>query len=270
MVNTLSVQKTLVRALVSTAVVSAFGFTAAAQSSDDALVEEYAAILQQIEDMKLNIAHKNTYVAHQQEEIALLQKEIAGAEALNSTIEPMLKKMAEEAEAVMSTDLPFKAAERFARLDSFKESLAVPEVAPVEKLRKGLNVLSAEVEYGQTLEAYAGDNPVNNAGSRFAACQEDMNSSACGLTEDNEEKLQEGASLANLRAELQDGTFLRYGRMSLAYMQHDGSEGYRYDPTSKEWTPVGGPKMIELRRAIRIARGEAAPGVVTAPIYMMN
>jgi len=269
-VTTLFVRKTLVCTLLSTTIAMSFGATASAQSADDNRVAEYAALLQQIENMKLNIAHKNTHIAHQQEEIALLRKEIAGAEALNSTIEPMLKKMAEEAEAVISTDLPFKAAERFARLDSFKDSLNGSEVAPVEKLRKGLNVFAAEVGYGQTLEAYPGDNPVNNAGARFTACQEDVNSTACGITEDITKKMGDGATLTNLKADLQDGTFLRYGRMALSYMQHDGSEGYRYDPTSKEWTPVGGPKMGELRRAIRIARGEAAPGVVTAPVQMMN
>jgi len=51
--------------------------------------------------------------------------------------------------------------------------------SPADKMRKLLNIYSAEVGYGQSLHAYDGDSPVQgNAGKRRQACSENAGSAA--------------------------------------------------------------------------------------------
>ena len=60
--------------------------------------------------------------------------------------------------------------------------------------------------------------------------------------------------------------FIRFGRTSLVYVSKDESEIAIYNLGSKGWDVLTGADAIQLRQAIRIAKGEAAPGVVFAPV----
>jgi len=241
--------------------------TSFAQSSDNEA--RYSALLGQIENAKLSILQRESYVANQRAEMESLQAQISGSKGVIGTVQPMLEKMVAAIEIEIQKDVPFKMGERLARLDKLKEDIASPEVRPSEKMRSALRIYDIEVGYGQTLEAYSGNHPTS-PGARLTACEADIQSEACGLSDSLTEKMAAGATLRDIRGEITDGTYLRYGRLSLAYQQFDASEALRYDSASKEWVVLSGGQALELERGLRTARGEAAPTVVNAPVYVAN
>ncbi len=266
-----STLKTYAKLTLSGLAISACAFSlSAAQDSGDANAEEYATLLQQIADTKLTIAHQEVYIASQEAKIADLEAQIESAGGLVESVGPMLDKMAAAISDEIDADIPFKSEERFNRLGDFQDTVADAEALPADKMRKALNIYNAEVAYGQTMEAYDGDHP-NNPGGRYAACLENASSSTCALSEKQVERMEEdGVTIEQMKNELKDGSYLRYGRMALVYNAADNSETLRYDPTAKAWERVTGGRALDIRRAVRIAKGESAPGVVEAPIYLAN
>lgn len=237
--------------------------------------DQYAAILQQIENVKLETAQKEVYIKTQEEKIASLKAQMAGIPATSATVEPLLQKMAVSIENEINSDYPFKPVERFARLDDFRETLADKEASPGQKMRKALNIYGIEVGYGNMVAAYVGNNP-KTPSTRYAACEADESSKACGLTEDHKKKMGyidgkptgNGASVSDLKSELMDGAYLHYGRLALVYLEFDSSEAWRYDKEAKDWVELSGSDIIGVRRSVRIARGQSAPGVVAAPVML--
>jgi len=240
-----------------------------AQDSVDR-VAEYEALLKEINDVKTSIAFQQAQMQTQQAEIESLQAQIESVPALTESVAPMLASMSSEIEKQIAADVPFKLAERYNRLAAFQESIAEGTTASAgEQMRRALGIYGIEAGYGSTVEAYAGDHPDEaRAGERYTACEADTDSLACGLDDDQKKALVENAPLDALKADLMDGDYLRYGRLSLVYSQHDGSQALRYDPTTKEWVELGGNQRLEIRRAVRMAKGESAPAVVNAPIYV--
>jgi len=258
------------------AVTGAMVHPALAQSSQDAAVKEYAQVLQRIADLKTTIAHQEVYIDSQKAEMESLRAQIAEVKETVKAIDPMLDKIQVAVAAEIESDLPFNAVERFGRLDGFRESLADGSgAAPIVKMRRALSILEAEVAYGQTVTAYNGDNPDQaKAGQRFAACEEDSASSICGLSEDQAEEMENAAdadkdkTLQSLKTDLKDGYYLRYGRLALAYAEHDYSEVLLFDPKDKAWQKVSGAQEFEIRRAVKSARGEAAPAMLNVPVLI--
>jgi len=230
---------------------------------------EYARVLAAIENAELNIAQREAYISTQKATIASLEKQIAGTAGLIESVGPMLDKMVTAIEGEINQDIPFLPGIRFQRLDKLKSDIADPANTPGNKMRSALMIYDIEVGYGQSLEAYGGQSPTN-PGARYAACEADINSAGCNLGEALTEKLEAGATLRDLRNEVFDGSYLRYGRLALAYQQFDGSVTMRYDANTKEWVELSAGQALEVERGLRTARGEAAPNVVKAPVYISN
>lgn len=255
----------------------ASSFSAVSAQDTDA-GDQYAVLLKQIADVKLATAQKEVYLNTQKQKIANIKAQIAAIPATTATIDPLLNKMAASIESEINKDYPFRVAERFARLDDFRETLADPEATPGQKMRKALNIYSIEVGYGNMVGAYVGDSP-KSPGTRFAACEADESSKACGLTDDHKKKMGydkdgkptgNGATVADLKEELKDGVYLHYGRLALVYLEFDSSQAWRYDKEAKDWEQLAGADILEVRRAVRIARGQSAPGVLAAPVNLVK
>ncbi len=237
--------------------------------SDDANVAQYKAILNEIANLQITMDRQSVYISTQEAEMESLSAQIAQVEQTNLAIPAMIDKMVVALDDHIKTDLPFKAGERYTRLDSLKETVADATARPSDKMRKALNMFDIEVSYGRSLEAYDADSPTA-AGVRRKACAEDLASSKCALTDDLLERFEEGATFENLKDMIFDGTYLRYGRLSLAYIGADGSEALRYNSETGAWDALPATKALEVRRGIRIAKGESAPGVVSAPVIVSN
>lgn len=242
--------------------------TALAQNST-ANEAAYAALLQEIANLQMIVDRDEVYLATQEAEIDHLRAQIAEVPTTIAAIGPMVDKMTSAMETEIAQDIPFKQGERYTRLDSLKETIADAAASPGEKMRKALALYAIEIGYGQSLEAYDADG-FENAGARRKACLEDIESASCALTSDLEKKLDEGATIENLAQQIFDGTYLRYGRMSLAYMATGSDAAYRYNMETQTWDKLPTSRALEVRRGIRIAKGESAPGVLSAPVVIAN
>ena len=240
--------------------------------------DQYAALLQQIQDVKLATAQKEIYLNSQQKKIADLRAQIEGIPATTATLDPLLNKMAASIESEILADYPFKIDERLIRLDKFRETLAAKDATPGSKMRQALNIYGIEVGYGNSVSAYVGNNPVT-PGTRYAACEADELSKACGLTDEIKVLMGydaegnptgNGATLSDMKEQIKDGAYLHYGRLALVYLEFDSSQAFRYDINSKSWVELSGADILDVRRAVRIARGQSAPGVLSAPINLLK
>ena len=265
-------------------VLSGFGCaTLASAQTSDAKVEQYVSVLNRIADQKLLIAQREAYVANQKGQIASLREQIKNVGATKKTVGPMILKMVAAIDAEMNTDLPFKEAERFNRLADVQDTVSDASAPIGEKMRKVLGLYDAELGYGNSVSAYAGNHP-SNPGTRLTACLENVLSTDCAPTAEtlkamgykDGEKVADGPSVADLSDSFEyenafkDGSYLHYGRLAFIYVQHDSSEAWRYNNDSKEWVQLDGAEVLNARRSVRIAKGESAPGVITAPIDLQE
>ena len=197
----------------------------------DTAVREFRAVLQQKDNIALFVAQQDIFLQSQKSEIASLRRQLGTVEQIKQGMSPMMLKMAAEIEDAIKDDMPFNLAERLARVERMKQTLADPDVSPAEQYRQVLNAFKIEVSYGQGIDSYEGMHP-NKPGNVV--------------------------------------NFLRFGRVSLVYMTKDESEVGRYNIDTKQWEDVSGADALALRKAIRISKGEAAPDVVFAPVSVSN
>ena len=238
---------------------------ATAQNADKEA--QYSALLKQIADTKLAIAQKQAYLASQESEIDNLKTQISVIPDTKKSVRPIATQMAAEIEKIINNDLPFLAQERFGRLDDLKESIADKNIGESVVYRKAITIYDIETNYGNSVGSYTGNNPVN-PGGRLEACKASLTSTACSFTDDLNAAIEAGATLDDLAKEesINDGNYVHFGRLALLYLQIDSSEGYRYNKETKAWDALSSGEIIGVRKTVRVARGESAASVVTAPI----
>ncbi len=238
-----------------------------AQASD--AEAKYSALLQEIQNLKLSIAHKEATVASQQERINSLTKQLGEVDKVKAAVGPMVDKMYAAIDTEIQKDIPFNAVERFERLGDFRDKKDDKEVTPMEKMRRALNIYEAEVLYGQTFASYPGSHPIQDMqGKRYEACMNDKDSAECALTKDLKKKVEAGATIPELKRDLEDGDYLRYGRLALVYAQAGGSQVLKFDAASKTWEEVTGGQALDFLQAIKMAKGEAAINVLKVPVLI--
>jgi len=225
------------QAQLDTALSIAKSSTAAAASSQrqveqlddqaDNAVREYRAVLQQKDNIELFVAQQDIFRASQESEIASLRRQLGTVEQIKQGMSPMMLKMAAALEDSIRADLPFNINERLARIDSVKSVLGNPNISPAEQYRRVLNAYKIEVTYGMGIDSYEGAHPTK------------------------------AGNVVN---------FIRFGRTSLVYVSKDEKDIAIYNLETKSWDNLEGADAIQLRQATRIAKGEAAPGLVFAPV----
>ena len=197
----------------------------------DTAIREYRAVLQQKDNIQLFVAQQDIFLQSQKSEIASLKRQLGTVEQIKQGMSPMMLKMAIAIEDEIRNDLPFNIDERLARVDRVKAVLANPDVSPAEQYRQVLNAFKIEVSFGQGIDSYEGTHPTRPG------------------------------NVVN---------FLRFGRTSLVYMTKDETEVARYNTESRSWDVLNGADALEMRQAIRVSRGEAAPAIVYAPVSVGN
>lgn len=202
---------------------------AAADDQAGSMIRQYRAIQQQIDNIQLFVDQQEIYKSSQVSEISSLNNQLGSVEAIKLEMVPMMLRMTIALEDFIKSDIPFLLDERMARIDRLKQALGNPAIDPAEQYRQVLNAFKIEVAYGQGLESYEGTHP------------------------------SDPGQIVN---------FLKYGRTSFIYMSKDESDIARYDVANNEWTSVEGDAALGIRAAIRIAKGEAAPEMVTAPVIV--
>lgn len=197
----------------------------------DNAVREYRAVLQQKDNIELFVAQQDIFRASQESEITSLRRQLGTVDQIKQGMSPMMLRMAIALEDSIRADLPFNINERLARVDNVKDVLGDPDISPAEQYRRVLNAYKIEVTYGMGIDSYEGAHPTRPG------------------------------NVVN---------FIRFGRTSFVYVTKDESEIAMYNLPNKGWDVITGADAIQLRQAIRIAKGEAAPGLVYAPVLGGN
>ena len=84
--------------------------------------------------------------------VAELNRRLEESDRLNAVIQDSLVAVLHRLEGVAAAGMPFLAEERSRRLESLRHELARPEVPSAEKLRRLLEALLVEAQYGESVE----------------------------------------------------------------------------------------------------------------------
>jgi hypothetical protein len=131
-------------------------------------------------------------------------------------------------EAAVAADLPFLAQERTARLVALKQELVRPEVAGAEKLRRLLEALVIEAEYGGSIEVY--EEPITVAGEEVHA------------------------------------DILRVGRVSVFWRTADGKRVGEFDRATRAWVELPGKYNRNISTAMEMAARMRPIQIVDLPL----
>jgi len=246
------------RALVIGSLLSTAGATAtlASAQATDAEVK-YSALLQQIADQRMALMQSEVFDAKQKAQIEELRSEISKVSATKKTIDPLLAKMAAQMEDAINSDLPFLREERLNRINKLKNDLGNSEIRVADKYRAALNAYKIEVNYGMAVDGYKGPIPLNAGEAPVLVVPLD----------DKGEPLRE-ANNEIMPPEAELGTYLRYGRVALVWLNQRNTKARRYDAPTKTWVDVSGGELNDIRKAVRVSRGEVAPSVLMVPTHL--
>lgn len=191
-------------------------------------VEEYKALMKQIENLGIYNEQLQAQLDSQDIEIAELGSSIDNVTLIERQITPLMLRMIDALEQFVALDMPFLPEERSTRIGRLKDMIGRSDVGVAEKFRAVFDAYQTEMEYGRTIEAYRG-----------------MLSAAEGGREVD---------------------FLRVGRIGLYYMSLDGSLLGAWNPDTREWETLPGGYRAYITDGLRIAREQAAPDLIKLPI----
>lgn len=167
-------------------------------------------------------------VAALEERVAELTRRHAEAARLEVGLQDTLWVMLRQLERWVAGDLPFLPRERATRLASLREEVARPDVPLAEKLRRLLEALQIETQYGATTEVYP---------DRIAV---------------------DGDSLYV--------DVFRLGRLSLFWRTADGARIGEYDRARGAWVELPGRHRRAITQAIEMAERRRATELIELPL----
>jgi len=289
--------------VLTTALSFSFAGIAVAQNND-AAVDRYSDLLSKRHALTVKIAKMELEISTQEEKIKSLREQIGSVDGVKKSVPGLVEQMVSSYAAEYNIDPPFNASERNDRLAKLQEQLEDKSSTPASMLRRAIGMYEAEVNYGMTVEQYPGNHPLEaRAGWRLEACKLSLQNAACNVTNEMKEAVREktGKELdkmlpdddrdaANMTAlvkqfdsdrKLFDGNYLRVGRLALIYADVDGGEVLQFDVKGKRealaagetepqenWITVEGADQINLFRAVKMAKGEAAVDVMKIPVVV--
>lgn len=205
------------------------------QKETDQWSNEKQALANEILEQKTRLQwdrYQNTkyqeYIERKKADIAELQRQKEKMQQLRMALEPYLDETLQRLEAFVASDLPFLAQERADRLHFLTDSLADPDLDLSEKLRRVLEGLKAEADYGNNIE----------------------------VTSEKLE-LEGGETQVDV---------LRLGRVALFYMTRDGRNLGRWDASKKSWVAIDRDYASSLQLAMDIAAHKRAAELVELPL----
>ena len=149
------------------------------------------------------------------ERVAELERRLEESGRLNAVIQDSMVAVLRRLDHVVAADMPFLAAERSRRLASLRAELAKPEVASAEKLRRLLEAMLVEAQYGESVEV----------------TQEK-------ITIDGQEKFVD---------------MLRVGRLAMFWRSPDGEQVGTWDPVSQQYALLPSGESRTIQRAMEMA-----------------
>ena len=198
--------------------------------------QKLVAVYEQLqeEEKQLQVQHEQLQekTAAAKERIMAKERQLADIAQISSQIDPFLQELVERLEKLSANDLPFLIAERRQRIQRLNDLMHDPEVAVSEKLRKAMEALLVEAEYGQTIEVYQQTISIENQ-----------------------------SMLVNI---------FRLGRISLFYQRLDQQTCGYYDVSAAAWQPLPASYNRAIQAAMDIGARRRPVEMLTLPIGRLD
>ncbi len=188
---------------------------------------KYAQAVAEAESMEKYNKQLSGQVADQEKEMASIERQLVEIETTNREVQPLMQQMVDTLQRFVALDVPFLLAERTNRVQSLQDLMPRADVAISEKYRRIIEAYQIELEYGRTLETYAGI--LEDAGGQRTV------------------------------------DFVRLGRVSLMYQTLDGSETGYWNAQEKKWV-VDNNYAHAVAEARRVAKKDGAPDLLKIPV----
>ena len=188
---------------------------------------KYAQAVAESESMEKYNKQLAGQVADQQKEMTSIEKQLVDIETTNREVQPLMQQMVDTLARFVELDVPFLLQERTDRVQSLKDLMPRADVAISEKYRRIIEAYQIELEYGRTLETYAG-------------------------------VLDDGGGERTV-------DFVRLGRVSLMYQTLDGAETGYWNAQEKKWV-VDNNYAHAVAEARRVAKKDGAPDLLKIPV----
>jgi hypothetical protein len=196
---------------------------------------EQAALMARYRTAKANVEYLEKRESYEESEVSALEKNIAELERrllestrLNESLQDTLNAVMGRLETFVASDIPFLTEERSARVAAIKEEVARPDVTGAEKLRRVLEALQVEANYGNTVEVY-----------------------------------QEQVAVGG---EVIFADMLRIGRVSVYWRTPDGKRVGEYDRGTGSWLELDGKYARPINMTVDMATRIRPTEIVTLPI----
>ena len=191
------------------------------------LEAEYRQALKQIDGLQTYNDYMAQQIAHQEEELATLQRSLDDIEDVERQILPLMLRMIDALEQFVELDLPFLLDERRQRVRLVRDLMGRADVSAAEKFRRLLEAFQIEADFGRTIETYK-DTPT-------------------------------------IDGEPLEVDVLRIGRIGLYYQTGDASRTGMWDAGTASWTALDRHRNV-VRQGIRMARRQLAPDLLLLPV----
>jgi regulator of replication initiation timing len=191
------------------------------------LLTEYRGVVRETESLRIYNDNLQRVVDDQRNEVESINRQLAGLEATNRGVVPLMLEMIVALEQIVEADVPFRIEERRARVERLQNMMDQAEVTASEKYRRVMEAYQSELEFGRTTEAYSDTLPTT------------------GQTVD----------------------FLRVGRALLVYQTSDNSVTGWFNPRTRVFEELDDDRFrLEVKEGLAIARNEKAPNLVMLPV----
>lgn len=193
-------------------------------------LQQFKTVNKELDGLNVYNQQINKQIENQLKELDQLDESMQQVSIIERQISPLMARMISTLEEFVSLDMPFLEDERSQRLAGLKGMLERADIAVSEKFRRVLEAYQVEVDYGRTIEAYTG--------------------------------------LLNVEGIERDVDFLRIGRVSFVYQTRDGQQLGMWQQSSQSWQPLSGEYRLPINKALRIARKQLAPDLITVPVAL--
>lgn len=194
------------------------------------ITAEYRQLLMQAEQLRVYNQLVARQVANQQESIRRLEKTLQNSEGLEQKLLPIVTDMISSLENFVALDKPLLLEERLRSVAQLYDSLEEPAESLAITLRRVIDTYQAEIAYGRNLQSWR--QPLVIGGST------------------------------------REVDMLRVGRLVLMYRYLDRKQIGLWHPDSREWLLLDAKQWNgSFDQAGRIARKQAAPDLVTVPVF---
>ncbi len=192
------------------------------------MLEKYQQLSRELEVLTTYNDQLQRLVDHQEEEKASIQRQMAGLEATQREIIPLILQMTTSLQEFIAVDHPFLPEERALRVAQLQALMDRADISIGEKYRRVLEAYQIEMEYGRTIEAYRGS----------------LETATDTRTVD----------------------FLRVGRIGLYYQTLDRQEVGEWNTATGRWQRLPDHYSLPIRKGLRIARKQSAPDLLYLPM----